>query len=316
MYKSKLRRAAGKLKFRVLDCWPYKFKQAKAKRLRDQFSPIVFQLPQIPAPAPPHPELEIHILCSKAHLDMGIWASWSILRFLNDATLYVHSDGTLQIEELDLWTRVVQGLIFVSKEEADARVAAKISKSWPLLYQWRCNYWSSAQLVDMHLFGNSDKFLVMDSDVLCFRDPFEVRRSLVCSKPIFRWNRGIHSAYLMSIDLINQIIGVRLVEALNSGFLITPRFTDELFELLERTIGILKTDHRVNTRQLWSGQTYYAICAANWPDSEPLPDGYSVTRGQMQDDAVVRHYVGVPSIRPRYFTEGVPKLLRDLSNYA
>jgi len=307
--KSKIRQSVGMLKYKVLDCWPYKFKEIRAAKLREQLRQRAIKLPQVATVT--HPKVEIHMLCGEKQLDMGIWASWSLLRFFNNAVLYVHSDGTLE-EDVGAWREVVPGMVLVSKAESNERAATEISSRYPLLYKWRCRDWCGPQVVDSHLFGESDRLIVMDADVLCFRKPVELRDSLSLEKRVYRWNRDVRSCYSASIDVLNSITGLKLPDAFNAGFQLTPRFGSEEFEHLERMIGLLQDDGRVDINHLWSSQTYCAMCAARWPDSQALPDSYAVTFGWTPDDAVVRHYVGVPRVRPRYFVEGIPKLLRDL----
>lgn len=301
------------LKYKVLECWPYKFKERRAAKLREQFRPMAFQLPQIPAPR--CPEVEIHMLCGKAYLDMGIWASWSILRFLENAMLYVHSDGTLEDEDIAAWRKVVPGTVLVSRMESNERAATEISSRYPLLYQWWCEYFLGTHVVDMHLFGKSNRLIVMDVDVLCFRRPVELEDSLALDEPVCRWDRDVRSCYSADsadTDILNSITGLRIPESFNSGFQLTPRFNREEFEHLEGMIGLLRADGRVDTNHLWSSQLYCAMCAAIRLDSHAFPDSYNITLGKTRDNAVIRHYVGVPRVRPRYFTEGIPKILRDL----
>lgn len=304
---SRFRRAAGSLKYKVLDCWPYKFKEIYATRLRHKLRDRAFNLPQIPAPD--KAEVEIHMLCGKNQLDMGIWASWSIMRFMKNAVLRVHSDGTLRDKDNCSWQKIIPSIIIISKEEADNRATDILATACPLLYAWRCHNWCSAQVVDMHLFGESDRFVVMDSDVLCFRNPVQLQASLVLDESVYRWNRDVRNAYLADIELLNEITDLSLPEAFNAGFQLTPRFGNREFEHLEHMINLLKADGRVDTNHFWSPQTYYAMCAAIHPDAKAFPSSYSVTLGCTSDDAVVRHYVGISSVRPRYFTEGLPKIL-------
>jgi hypothetical protein len=307
----KLKKMVGKLKYKVLECWPYALKQHKASKLREQFRPMVFELPAIHSTEPP--EAEIHMLCGKEQLDMGIWASWSLLRYLENAVLYVHSDGTLDERDMDLWRKIIASVVIVSKHEADVRAESAISEKYALLYAWRYNNWASAQLIDVHLFGKSARLIVMDSDVLCFKDPIELRYQLTVSEPAFHWNRDARSCYSASIGVLNSITGLKFPEALNAGFLLTPRFEKADFDYLERMITLINTKSDVDVTHFWSCQTYYAMCAARFPGSRPLPDSYAVTLGRTSGNTVVRHYVGIPRVRPRYFTEGIPNLLADLA---
>ena len=294
-------------------CWPYKFKQRQAAKLRAQLRPKAFELPPIKPVG--KPEIEIHMLCGKKQLDMGIWASWSILRFMDNAILYVHSDGTLQPDDLNVWRKVIQGLIFVSKKEADARVGSEISKSFPLLYAWCCCYKYSAQVIDMHLFGQTDRLIVMDSDVLCFREPMEVRHWVSAAEPACRWQVGIRTCYLADTKLLKQITGLSLPEAFNLGFSLTPRYREKHFDHLEKVLKALTTNGRLDINEFWTGQTLGATCVVLAPHAKPLPSSYTATLGPTSDDMVVRHYVGIPQVRPRYFTEGIPRLLADLAKH-
>jgi len=296
------------LKYKVLDCWPYKFKEIRAAKLREQFRPRAFELPQIPAPK--SVKVEIHMLCGKSQLDMGIWSSWSILRFMDNAILYVHSDGTLECADIDSWKKVVKGLVFVSKEEADALVESEISKRWPLLYEWRCSYRAGAQVVDVHFFGETDRLIVMDSDVLCFRDPVELRDWVAAAEPVFRWHKDVRTCYIADTELLNEITGLVLPEAFTAGFCLIPRFGKKYFDHLEKMLKVLSTDGKVSVHRYWSPQTLGAMCAALDPHAKPLPGSYAVTLGRTSDDMVLRHYVGIPRVRFRYFTEGMPRLLR------
>lgn len=308
MSKSRLRRTIGMLKYKVLDCWPYKFKQMRAAKLRERFRPRAFELPQIPAPD--SVKVEIHMLCGKKQLDMGVWASWSILRFMSNAILYVHSDGTLQDEDYQRWRQVIPNALFISKNEADIVVKSRIASSYPRIYNWRCNNWCGGQVIDIHLFGQSDRLISMDSDVLCFKEPIELLKAVSNNCAVFRWNKDLRTAYSQEIEVLNAVTGIVLPESLNAGFLLAPRFDDSFWEHLEKALAVLENDSRVYPQHFWSAQTYYAICAARCPQAQALPDSYAVTLGRTSDDTVVRHYVGIPLIRHRYFTEGIPRLLR------
>lgn len=311
MSKSKLRHAAGMLKYRVLDCWPYKFKELHATKLREQLRPRAFELPQLPAPD--SVEVEIHVLCGKKQLDMGIWASWSILRFMDNAILYVHSDGTLEPDDLNIWQKIIQGLVFVEKQEADARIESEISTRCPLLYKWRGCYKTSPQLIDVHLFGETDRLIVMDSDLLCFQEPMEVQRWISAAEPVFRWHKDVRTCYIADIEQLNEITGLSLPEAFAIGFSLTPRYREKHFDHLEKVIKLLITDGRFDIYRYWGCQTLGAMCAALDPRAKALPSSYDLTYGHTSDDMVLRHYPAIPRVRPRYFIEGIPKLLASLA---
>jgi hypothetical protein len=243
--------------------------EMRSAKLRQLLRPRLFELPQIP-PAN-HPDIEIHMLCGKKHLDMAIWASWSILRFLKNAVLYVHPDGTLVPENVDSWSKVVKGIVFISKQQSDKKVRAELANRCFLLYDWHRNYRHSPQVVDVQLFGQTDKIVIVDSDVLYFKDPIELRLALSNKDAVYRWNKDVRSFYCANIELLEQMTGLKLPEAFNCGFCLAPRFGKSQFDHIEQMLRLLKADGRVQTDDLWSAQTYFTMCAALDNRSEAFP---------------------------------------------
>jgi hypothetical protein len=65
-----------------------------AQRRRKQFEKLLTELAPITIPV--DISCEIHLLCNQINIDMGMWATWSFKRFLTNYRLYVHSDGTIE----------------------------------------------------------------------------------------------------------------------------------------------------------------------------------------------------------------------------
>jgi hypothetical protein len=97
------------------------------------------------------------------------------------------------------------------------------------------------------------------------------------------------------------------------GFCLTPRYGKKHFDHIEKMINRLIDDGKSDIYRLWGCQTLGAMCVPLEPYAKPLPDTYAVTTNKTFQNAVIRHYVGIPEIRPRYFIEGVPKLLADFA---
>ena len=172
-----LRKKLGAIKCVVLDQWPYRGRVKSIPKVREQYRPLLDQLP----PLPPFREnrFELHMLCGHRDTDMGIWASWSIMRFLDgQSRLYVHSDGTLTDEDASRWRKIIGEVVVIDRKESDATVERALSTNTTHLYPWRCSNWASAQLVDIHFFGEAPSMLILDSDVLTFSKPQEVINAL------------------------------------------------------------------------------------------------------------------------------------------
>ncbi len=306
---NQLRKNLGPLKCKLLDEWPYRGKVRSIPGMRARFKPLLAKL----APLPPFKEniYEIHMLCGTRDADMGIWASWSIMRFLNGCSrLYVHSDGTLTSEDEAAWRKIIGEVIVIRREQSDAKAGEMLGAETKHLYHWRNTNWASIQLVDAHLFGDAPNLLIMDSDVLTFSKPDEVIKALTSRSPKVVWCRDLLNAYSASPEILREVTGVTVVERLCAGFLVTPRFKIADFLEIDRHMSAIDKDPRTEVNHFWSCQTYYALIAAGYPDSGELPEQYSNIASKTPASQVLRHFVGVPRVRFRYFTEGLPKLAK------
>ncbi len=304
------RRLLGDVKCRVVDRWPYALLKPYAQWRRDRCRPRIETLPAVSA-AEDAGEIEIHMLCGLAQADMGIWASWSIMRFLPNALLYVHSDGTLTADDFQQWQSIVPSSILITSAETDERFMTELGRDLPALARWRDGYWSARQVIDFHLFGRASAFVGMDSDVLCFEPPREVEECMRQDRPAFRWTRDLRDYYSADRRLLESVTGLAIPPGLNCGFLVCPRFTRDDFEVMDRTLRALDRAS-IDVFHWAMGQTLYAICAAHDERSAPLPPAYDVRVGKLPRDVVTRHYVSLWNVRPKYFIEGVPRLLKDL----
>ena len=136
---SQLKKTLGKWKCKLFDEWPY---LRRVKQMPEVRRRLVAKLDGIPTIYSPNPiKYEIHMLCGHRDYDMGIWASWSLMRFMDGAgKLYVHSDGSLTEEDIKMWKKVIDSLVVIPRDEADAKVASEYREDTKHLYDWRCNY--------------------------------------------------------------------------------------------------------------------------------------------------------------------------------
>ena len=305
-----IRRRLGDLKFELLDRLPYAPLRRRAHRLLPRVARLAERLPALPGPVPPWPPAcELHMLCGARQSGLGLLAAWSLLRFLPGALLYVHSDGSFGPEEVERWGRVLAGCRLIARKQADELAAEALGPRYPRLLRWRSGNLYGAQLVDYHLFGSSPVVLSWDSDVLCFSRPEELLQGIAGRQGGLRWNRDLATCYSQSPQLLGRILGAEVPAALNAGLLLVPRLGEEAFAYLETALRRLEEDGRIELDHLWSAQTYYALWAARLPGSGPLPPAYDVALGRTRPDAVARHYVNIPSIRPRLLTEGAARVL-------
>jgi hypothetical protein len=308
MNKSHLRRALGGIKQRVLDEWPYFYSQIKARRITKTACELLPELPKLACDATSR--IEIHMLCGERQADMGIWASWSLLRFLRPSQLWVHSDGTLTGGGMERWEAVIAGVRFVDPDVGNAAWNKRGHCNCPNLDEFRRTNYAARKLTDFHLFGSNEKIMILDSDILCFKYPEEISRRFNAVERVFAFNAGQSgAAYMTDVREIERIIGVRPPDRFNCGLMVLSRLGPAEYVRLEDCMQRLRLSGVHNWSHCWAEQTIYGIAAALSRVAEPLPATYQVGGGRKRSSTIARHYVGVPSIRPRFYTEGIHEIL-------
>ncbi|MCB8977303.1 MAG: hypothetical protein H6657_07775 [Ardenticatenaceae bacterium] len=312
-----LRKYLGNMKYKLFDVWPYQIHVYLADKKRELLQERIFNLPSIhnTKDGAKNSELELHMFCGLKYLDMGIVASWSLKRYFPDAPFFVHSDGTLNSASKNLWSRVIPSIRFTSKEEREERINNSYITDYPNLYEWRKKNWASAKIIDVHFFGKSPKILLFDSDVLFFSKPTEIMHAAKRNNSIMRWNLDFQDAYSEKREVIERVIDAKIPPRFNSGILLTTRLERMHYMFLEEAIEKIKGSDLVDPYHVWSEQTYWAILSSKIDDSQPLSTAnYVISKGNTKSDHIARHYVGIPSIRPRFFLEGVPHLLDGIND--
>jgi len=269
------------------------------------------QIPALPPGEDPH--TEIHMLCCKPHIAMATWASWSVMRFLPGARLYVHADSSLKTEDVRDWRRVVPNLTLVTAEEGDARAEAALG-DLGLLRSWRRDHLYARKLIDVHLFGATRKLVLMDADVLCFKRPNAAINQLQSEDRSFAWNLDLNDSYAANAALLAEILRLRIASRFNAGFAVVPRLAAADLQLVNAMLDTLLADGRIPPDHYWLEQTLYAALAGSNAKSRPLPVEYAVVTGRKPRSQVLRHYVGSALVRPMFYTEGVCELHREREN--
>lgn len=300
-----IRHRLGLAKHRLYHDMAYRPAMRRSAVYRERIRSEILALP--PLAAGPGDPVEIHMLCGKAHFDMGVIASWSLMRYLPAATLYVHSDGTLGHAQIESWRAVIENVQLVPKPEADELVKDRIAADFPLLWQWRERNWAAYQVTDYSLFGTTPTLISLDSDVLCLADPTFLRQHLDTTELL--WNEDVRTCYSGDPVALSAATDLNLPLKLNCGFLLMPRLTTADFAALEAALVKLTALDWFDSNHPYSSQAYLAIIAAAQGRGGALPEQYRVYHGRTRPGTIVRHYVGVPSIRSRFFGEGVPLVL-------
>jgi len=248
------------------------------------------------------------MVCGAATVDMGIWSSWSLLRFMVNADFVIHSDGTLSEVHIARWKRVIPWMKVVTQDAS--ALSEGFSIRYPRLSKWRRQHACNAQVIDYHLATSLDAVIGIDSDVLFFRDPIELR-SIGRTVDTEMWTmRDLGYAYAAPLHVIEAGVGVPVPPLVNGGCYSARRISAADLELLERVLDTWTDEMKA---AYWAAQTLLAVVAAR-RKSRMLPVSYDIYVGSTRPDSVARHYVNAPHtpIRSRFFTEGVARLVREI----
>lgn len=271
------------------------------------------RLPALPE-APRDPAVEVHCTSGEAQATMGLFASWSLMRFLPEARFVLHSDGSLSAETIETWESMLPGMRMVFPDAAEAAMEVELASA-PYVLRWCRDYHFGAKLGSVHCLAEAPRIVEMDTDVLVLSDPAALHEALAQANGM-RWNQDHQYTYaypeVLLVKTLGDLIGP-LPDRLNSGFLLSPRNGSEQWSLLEEILKRLWSDPRIDPLRYWMQQTLVACLASRMPPgtAASLPAGYEIHMGPTQPGTIVRHFVGNPGVRPRFFTEGVPLLIAD-----
>jgi hypothetical protein len=270
-------------------------------------------LPPLPDAGPA--TVEVHTMCGTGQVLMGIWSSYSLMRFLPGARLVVHDDGTLARADVERWRRAIPGLAVIAPEAARAATAAHLAR-FPHVRDWSLAYHFGPKLGGFQAALRSDRLIDADTDTLTLAAPTAALDCLDAPGLRLAWNRDSRSHYAYPERMLREILGDALPgplpEALNGGFMVMDRLAEADWATTEAALVRFAADPRADPLRYWMHQTLIAILAARLGDAaRPLPEAYEVHHGPTRPDAAMRHYVGNPGVRPRFFTEGVPAMIRN-----
>jgi hypothetical protein len=247
---------------------------------------------------------EIHVLTSANDWLNLVWALKSFYYFSRrDYPLCIHDDGTLTEENLKTLKYHFPNARIISRKEADVKVLALL-EAYPRCWEFRKTNLLSPKVFDFAAYLQSDRLLLLDSDILFFAEPTELLNRI--ENPDYQLNTlnaDVASSYTVEPEEVKTHLGFDLAERVNSGLgLIHKRSLSfdwiEEFLALPNIIG-----------HFWRiEQTIYALCSSRF-GVELLPPAYDVHLEGSINGSPCRHYVG--QIRHLMYSEGIRHLVNS-----
>lgn len=247
------------------------------------------------------PACEIHVLTSRQDYLNVLWALKSFYAVSpRKYSLCIHDDGSLtERHRLTLGTHFPAARV-LSADRARSSVMRELT-GHPRCQQFRLSNHLSPKVFDFRHYLQSERMLLLDSDVLFFSEPTELLSRI--EAPDYQCNSvnaDINSAYTVDPKEVQRRCGFPLVQRFNSGLGLIHRDSLNLHWIEEflGLPGILGHFWRIE-------QTVFALCSSRF-GVELLPDKYTVFLDGPLGNRPCRHYVG--AIRHLMYTEGIRKL--------
>lgn len=267
-------------------------------------------------------KFEVHSLTSHKHLYFYLWSIKSFLLSNNlNPSVVVHDDGTLTKEDIKKLNWHLAGVIIVTKKQADRQVLPLL-KNHPSCYKYRSEQKFAKKVFDILLLANSQKIMILDSDVLFFKKPTEIinwAENRVCEMRYnhdpFDTERNIHTRLKKDLEVEYPIGYNSGLQCLSKEILDVDFLEDYLsfcykqenldwWVIEQRSMALLT--YRYNSRMCSSlprkrylFQNKKNVFYKN-RNINPFPKGL-----------VAKHYSRYA--RNLFVTEGIPKLMKKLS---
>lgn len=247
---------------------------------------------------------EIHVLtCSKDWLNL-VWTLKTFYHYSNRRyALCIHDDGTLTKSDRESLQHHFPNARIIDRASADARIFTEL-EAYPRCLEFRCSNHLAPKVFDFASYLESDRMLLLDSDILFYRSPIELLQRIEDPDYLLNAvNSDIANAYTVDPKIVQEKCGFEMIQKFNSGLGLIHQASLNLdwieeFLSLPNIIG-----------HFWQiEQTLYALCSSRF-GAELLPSAYTVRLDHGIGSSPSRHYVG--AIRHLMYGEGIRQLVRQ-----
>ena len=247
---------------------------------------------------------EIHVFtCSKDWLNL-IWAIKSFYWATNrHYALCIHDDGSLSnINRATLQQHFPQARI-IDRPSADTKVLAEL-QAYPRCLAFRETNQLAPKVFDFASYLESDRMLLLDSDILFFAEPTELLRRIEDPDYLLNTVNGdVASAYTVEPQVVRDKLGFKMIDRFNSGLGLIHKQSMRL-DWIEEFLALPDI-----MGHFWRiEQTLYALFSSRF-GAELLPLAYDVYLERGVGDSPTRHYVG--KIRHLMYDEGIRRLVKQ-----
>jgi hypothetical protein len=247
---------------------------------------------------------EIHVLTSQDDSLNLLWALKSFYHYAKcDYSLCIHSDGSLNNNQIASFNFHFPNARVISKLDAD-EIMAQVLSNYPNALRFRQSNHLAPKLFDFKHFLQSDRMLLLDSDVLFFSYPEELMKRIENTQYTKNtFNKDVMYGYTIPFEELQPHLDFDLIPFFNSGLGLIHKESIN-FDWIEKFLALPNI-----VGHFWRiEQTLFALCSSKF-GVELLPEEYNVRLDKGIKGLVSRHYVG--RIRHLMYTEGIRQLQRQ-----
>jgi hypothetical protein len=244
---------------------------------------------------------EIHVLtCHRDWLDL----IWSLKSFFAVCELpfrvCIHEDGSVPVDGIEALRHHFPDARVIRRIEADKTVGLKL-RNYPRCQALRDANVLSLKVFDFATYLESDRMLLLDSDILFFQRPNILLQRISNSDYAHNsLNRDWGMGYSVEPAVAQSMVEFPVQSNINSGLGLMHRQSYELkcFEEWLTFPGILSHPHRIE-------QTLVGLACSRF-GHQFLPEDYDVRLQSTQPAQIVKHYTG--PIRHLMYREGLNRV--------
>jgi len=255
-------------------------------------------------------QVPLHLLASRHDWKMALW----MLMSFHEATgrrwpVILQEDGSLGEREFSIYRTMFPGIRIITRREADT-VMEQVLKNSPLCLDYRRRMPHGLKSFDIPYFSQSDRFLMIDPDVLFFQPPQEILDWVDHPADGSCWfNQDFQEPSPITPEQVRRELGIDLWPHVNTGLCLLNKKTVSDLDAMESYLAHPSLqDPRIQWRV---EQTVLALCASRDNNGGLLPLTYEVSPNKNRRlGCVARHYVGC--VRDRFLSDGVLALRQRL----
>jgi hypothetical protein len=253
----------------------------------------------------PPADFSVHMISCHRHVSMALWCLKSFSYYAEISPLItIHDDGTLTNKDIETLHNHLSRCKVIRKSDADNKMEITLKSYQHCLRMRRIHYdFLALKLFDPWFYSQSDKVVLMDSDILFFQRPTELLNCVEKNQACF--NSDYQNEYAFSVEELRNYFGISVLEKVNAGLLALRRDKYDL-DLIERYLNSIESQESLNPSK--HEQTLYAVLLS-LANAQPLNNAYQISRQKITAATVSHHFVSDGS-RQLFTSIGIRELIR------